>query len=350
MMIQVEGRVLNNPKWYPVLDVIVDLMADKNNRHSFDVREIHEIESSQWVSDHNGTRKGVPEFLRSSARTVGLDGGSNAVILRIDDNATHPGEEDAPGAIRIHPYGALRILIQPLHVIVEDESSDGAFVLWMARALGRDAISGAYASGRLVFRHAGGKGQMEKSARALTFGVWPRPNRPILQMRLRVAALLDSDSCFPGDFPNKLYVDRVEPEVAFLHVLAGRTIENYVPLKYASRRLKADGLAGAAQCFERLTSDQRQFFPIKRGFKDGQGLSQSHAAFLADVERDAREKDHFRNVVVNDWRILAEGFGTRFADVYQETDYRCNRSEQGLLSSQQKSELDAFLMKVVRHL
>src|ERR1039457_2030809 len=97
MMNQVERRALNNPNWHPVLDVIVDLMADKNNTHDLDVGQIPEIESSQWVSDLNRDRKAVPEFLRSSARTVGLDGGSTAVVLRIDDNATHPGNEDAPG-------------------------------------------------------------------------------------------------------------------------------------------------------------------------------------------------------------------------------------------------------------
>jgi hypothetical protein len=350
MMIEVEGRVLNNPRWYPVLDVIVDLIAEQNNRHSFDVRQIPEIESSRWVSDSNGTRKRVPELLRSSARAVALDGGSDAVVLRIDDHTAHPGDEPTAGVIRIHPFGALRILIQPLHIIVEDESSDGAFMLWMARALGRDAIWNAYASGRLTFRHAGGKGQMEKSARALTFGVWARQGRPLILLRLRAIALLDSDARFPGDPQNKPYVDRIEPEVAFVQVLAGRTIENYVPLKYAFRRLNADGLTDASQCFGRLTEDQRMHFPVKKGFTDDLGAFQSRAEFLADPKRDPRERALFANVNDNDWRILAAGFGTRFADVYQEPGYRCNRPEQGLLSPKQKSELDAFLVKVVRHL
>src|SRR5450759_4246511 len=102
----------------------------------------------------------------------------------IDDFAPQSGETIAKRAIRVRPFGALTILMQPLHLIVEDESSDGAFVLWMARLLGRDTIIRSYRAGRLLFRHAGGKWQLKKSATALTFGVWPRSNQPILSLQL----------------------------------------------------------------------------------------------------------------------------------------------------------------------
>jgi hypothetical protein len=242
--------------------------------------------------------------------------------------------------------------MQPLHLIVEDESSDGAFVLWMARLLGRDTIRRAYRAGRILFRHAGGKGQLAKSARALTFGVWPRDNQPILSLQLRAVALLDSDARFPGDQPNSQFVLELDPLVAFAHVLMGRYIESYVPRVYAMRRLESDGRGGSVEAYFRMTEIQRCHFPIRRGFTDGAvpPLPQDHAAFLADARRDQAERDHFRSVDPADWVQFAGGFGGRLAAVFQERAYRCNLNEPGHLTLSQRAELNDFFTKVIKYL
>ncbi len=242
--------------------------------------------------------------------------------------------------------------MQPLHLIVEDENSDGAFVLWMARLLARDTLRRSYNAGRLLFRHAGGKGQMAKSAATLTFGVWPRDNKPILSLRLRAIALLDSDARFPGDQPNAGIVQALQSHVALVHMLNGRYIENYVPQKYVQRRLEEDGLASATDAYFRMTEDQRKHFPIRKGFLDNSTTPQpqTHAAFLADARREQAERNHFQTVNPQDWVYFASGFGARLAVIFQEPAYRCQPSEGALLTEDQRTELNEFLTRVIRYL
>jgi hypothetical protein len=274
------------------------------------------------------------------------------VTLRIDDLAPQSGENLAKQVIRAHPFGALTILIQPLHLIVEDESSDGSFVLWIARLLGRDTIIRSYRAGRLLFRHAGGKGQLNKSARALSFGVWPRADQPILSLQLRAIALLDSDARFPGDEPNAQLVLNLEPHVAFVHMLKARYVESYVPHGYARRRLDDDGRAEAADAYFRMTESQRNHFPIRKGFMDNATPpnAQDHATFLVDTDHEQAERDHFRSVNPTDWAQFAGGFGGRLVDVFREPRYRCNPNEMGLLTSSQSTELAGLLTSVIRYL
>jgi len=179
---------------------------------------------------------------------------------------------------------AIALLAQPLQIIVEDETSDGGFLLWMARLLGKDSIRAAYRAGRVSFRHAGGKRQMLKSARAMTFGVWPRDGRPIMPMKLRSCAILDSDSHFAGDDRNATIKSQLEPHVGFVHILEGRTIENYVPRKHAEDRLRGAGPAVAA--YFSLSEEQRRYFPLKTGFRDEATPPQPQS--MSDFKADNR--------------------------------------------------------------
>lgn len=350
MNIQVTTKVLDDPRWHPLLDVVVSILQQPENRHAFDTSQYARVEKSTWLSGASGIRASTAEFIRSSVRAASRDLLSDAVTLIIDDFAPQSGETIAKRAIRIHPFGALTILMQPLHLIVEDEISDGAFVLWMARLLGRDSIIRSYRNGRLLFRHAGGKGQLAKSASALTFGVWPRTNQPILSRQLRAIALLDSDARFPGHEPNAQFVREVEPHVAFVHMLKARYIESYVPRDYARRRLDRDGGASSVDAYFRMTDSQRCHFPIREGFPDGAAPPhpQDHATFLGDTNREQAERDHFRSVNPADWTQFAGGFGRRLAAVFREPAYRCNPNEPGHLTENQRTELNAFLTRVIQ--
>jgi hypothetical protein len=348
--IQVTTKVLNDPRWYPFLDVVVSILQQPESRHAFDISQYPLVERSAWLSRATGIRASTAEFIRSSVRATSRDVVSNAITLIIDDSAQEQGEITVGQSIRIHPFGALILLVQPLHLIVEDEMSDGAFVLWMARLLGRDSIIRGYRSGRLMFRHAGGKGQFEKSASALTFGVWPRSNQPILSRRLRAIALLDSDAHFPGHEPNAQYVKEIAPHVAFVHMLQARYIESYVPREYARRRLEKDGEANSVNAYFRMTEAQRCHFPIRGGFRDGASppQPQDHATFLADTTRDQAERVQFRSVDPNDWPLFAGGFGRRLATVFREPAYRCEPNEPHHLTQAQRTELNGFLTKVIQ--
>lgn len=350
MIVRVKGSVLGNSEWYPLLDAIVVLMEGQTQRHAFDPSQYTELTASGWLRTATGTRANLAEVIRTSAKAASRNSLSDAVTLQIDDRATPNGEVEET-IVRIHPLGALTVLVQPLHVIVEDESSDGSFLLWVARLLGRDTLHNAYTSGGFIFRHAGGKGQFTKSARALSYGVWPREGRPIRALKLRALAMLDSDARFPGEFPNSTIANTVAEHVAQVHVLRRRTIENYVPRKYMRRRLADDGLAEAADAFFRLTADQQRHFPIKMGFQSGSPPQpQDLGEFLVDASRDTRERELFRGANEADWALLSSGFGERLASVYSDTSFRCERNEAGQLPQQCITELNQVISSVIRHL
>ncbi|MDW5315081.1 hypothetical protein [Rhizobium sp. PL01] len=350
MQIRINPTVLSNTIWHSYLDVVFDFVQHHSEFLTFDLSELNAVIRSAWLRNAEGTRALVPDMLRASALAASRSVPSDKITVHIDDSAPHEGIIEASNAVRIHPFGALIILAQPFHLIVEDESSDGSFILWMARLLGKDKIRKAYNSGRLLFRHAGGKGQITKSARALSYGVWPRDNKPIRTMNIRAGVILDSDAKFNGHSPNSQVTSSVAEYVAFSHILIGRTIENYVPRKYMERRLAADGLASMATSFFSLSNDERTYFPMKKGFRDENDSPQPHAAFLVDAKRPQQERDLYRNVSPAVWNVVHAGFGERLSSIYMENGYRCGPGETGQLTSTQKNEINDLLVKIIYHL
>lgn len=350
MQIKIATSVLSNPIWHSYLDVVFDFVQHHSEFLIFDLNELNNVMRSAWLRDAEGARRLIPDILRASARVASRSISSDLVAIQIDDTAPHEGVVEAPNVVRIHPFGALVILAQPFHLIVEDESSDGGFILWMAKLLGKDQIRKAYNAGRLLFRHAGGKGQISKSAKALSYGVWPRDNKPIRSMKLRAGVVLDSDAKFPGHAPNSQLTTDAADHVSFTHILRGRTIENYVPRKYMERRLGDDGLAATTTSFFLLSEQERTYFPIKKGFRDENGNSQSHAAFLVDMRRSQQERDLFRHVAPAVWDIINGGFGERLSAVYMESGYRCGPGETGQLTRDQQNEINELLLMIIRNL
>ena len=164
---------MDTQEWHPFLDTVANFLLRSDSPHSFDLLQAREIVGSSWLQAAKGSRALLPSLVLQSAKTAANKIVVPAVTVEIDDRASHAGDLQQ-GKIRIHPMGSLFLITQPFHLLVEDETSDGGFLLWVARALGRDQIIQAYRAGALTFRHAGGKGQFSKSAKALSFGVWPR--------------------------------------------------------------------------------------------------------------------------------------------------------------------------------
>lgn len=345
--IKIADRVLSNSFWHSYLDVVFDFAQHHSDFLSFDIGEIDKIINSAWLSGAVGPRRSYPDILKASARAANRATPSDKTAVLIDDSAALEGSTVGPDVIRVHPYGALVFLSEPFHLIVEDESSDGGFILWMARLLGNDQLKAAYSSGRLLFRHAGGKGQISKSARALSYGVWPRDNRPIRSMKLRAAAILDSDSKYPGHSPNSQICQDTLPHVSFVHILKGRTIENYVPRKYMDRRLSADGISPMVSDFFSLTEDQRNHFPMKKGFRDIADNPQTMAGFLADQRFSVEERNLYQVADQQAWERISCGFGERLGAVYMEPNYRCEPKENNQITPAQKAELEALLKTIV---
>ncbi|WP_303717564.1 hypothetical protein [Brevundimonas naejangsanensis] len=352
MIVSLSDELLNEPRWYSLLDVVAELVQAPQMRLSFDIGDIAKIGRSGWVASGEGGRAGIAQLAAASIKATSRGTASDATTIHLDGQAAYAGEDLGGQRIAIHPLSGIAFLTQPFHLIVEDQHTDGGFVLWMARLTGRDEVIQAYRSGRFVFRHAGGKGQISKSADALSSGVWGRPGQPISAMKNRAGVMLDSDDSYPGQQRNLKYVEDSVPHVSFVHLLSGRTIENYVPAKYFRRRLADDGLAGMSEAFFRLTELQRLHFPIKDGFKPKEkGVAPpSKAEFLADPAKSAEQKHHLASVDPGDWQRLASGFGERLAAVYTNPAYRCEPKDAVPISANVRAEIDQLLTRLLRHL
>lgn len=352
MQIRIVPSVLSEARWHPLLDVIAYIVTEAESRMAFEAANIRTLLRSPWLASATGPRGSLPNLVQASLRAFSRGTPSDAVTIEVDETAPMSGEVAAGRVVRIHPLGCISLISRPFYLIVEDEATDGGFLLWMARLLGRDEVIRAYVAGRLAFRHAGGKGQIVKSASALSEGIWPRPGRLILAMQLRSAVMLDSDAKFPGDAPNENIRANAEPLVAFVHLLAGRTIENYIPKKYFRRRLDADGVGNMADPYFSLMESQRALFPIKKGFLSHEKppVPQSHAEFCADAGRVAEEKIHFQTIEPAVWAQLAGGFGERLASVFTTTDYRCEPRDLSGLTADQRTEISDLITKLLKFL
>ena len=352
MQIRIIPSVLNDARWHPILDVIAYIVTEAESRMAFEAASIRNLLASPWLAAANGPRGSLPDIVQASLRSFNRGTPSNAVTIVVDETAPMSGELAGGRLVKIHPLGCISLISRPFHLIVEDEVTDGGFLLWLARLLGRDEVIRSYAAGRLVFRHAGGKGQIVKSASALSEGIWPRPGRIILAMQLRSAVMLDSDAKFPGDAPNQQICASAQPWVAFVHLLAGRTIENYIPKKYFRRRLEADGMGGMADPYFSLSEAQRALFPIKKGFPNRARppVPQSHAEFCADAARATEERGHFQTISPAVWDQLASGFGERLASVFTSTDYRCEPGDYSELTANQRTEISDLITKLLKFL
>jgi hypothetical protein len=351
VLIRFAARLMSEPQWHPFLDVVIAVIEASGGRHMIDPAQYGDIARSNWLKDASGPRASTLEIIRASTRVTERAQPSDAVTIILDEKESRAGNIETPSRVRIHPFGGLALLLQPLFVIVEDESSDGAFLLWVARVLGLDSIRRAYRQGHIQFRHAGGKHQLSKSARALTYGVWDQ-GKPIFSLRLRAVGVLDSDSRYPEAQPNSAIVEELKKHVAFVHQLKRRSIENYVPEKYFRSRMSGPQHGFDIDAYFRLSEVQRSHFPLKSGFRQsGSGAVQDHEQFLLDPQRDMLERDLYRDVPAGDWIRIAAGLGDTLADVYREEKYRCDQGgEPRLLPADVREELAGLLTSLIQHL
>ncbi|WP_127789440.1 hypothetical protein [Rhodovarius crocodyli] len=322
------------------------------SRIILEISSLSRLRQSAWITNSPPSRATTWGILTGMVKFQSKGTTSDATTLIFDANGPYQGEEQSDGSIRINPIAGLATIMQPFKLIVEDQQTDGGFILWMARFLGRDEIIKAYRAGRFVFHHAGGKGQIVKSAEAISAGVWARPGQPISLAKHRSAAVLDSDADHEGHAPNANIATAAESHVAFVHVLRGRTIENYIPESYFRKRLAADGLSSFSDAFFRMLHDQQLFFPIKTGFraKVKNGPRPTHSEFVSDPERPRLLRDLYGSVAPVDWGALVGGLGERLATVYTETRYRCEPSDAPRLPQDVSREINTLLTNILRHL
>lgn len=227
--------------------------------------------------------------------------------------AAHHREEE--------PAQARSILEQPAYVVLENATSDWAFLRAVASAFDRADLWYAMEHHWLCPEQAGGAGEIAKRVDALQ-------KRPVAAWR--IAVVMDSDRLVPGPLPDK--VDKLKKELlargVTVQVLFKREIENYLPYSQLDLSDRHDTYVS----FLTLTRIQQDHYDMKRGFSLGDG---------GKVVLPKEQQGLFEGV--SDWhrQRLVRGFGSRIGECFAEPVL--DRAELDEVCSTNPQELETIL-------
>jgi hypothetical protein len=330
-----ESSVLLERRWYPIVDVIMLLVED--SRHALAPETSDSILASEWLKERSIDTR---ELVRLSITGRSYDDLVDKTSVTLDAHCRRGGRVDFSAFdTRVHPLDAILFLSTPFQVIVENEWYDGGFLLWMAKAVGFDRLVTAYRQGRFVFRHAGGKDVLSRSAAVLSGGVWPRRDAAYERaLRLWACVLIDNDARYPGDDPNQAIIAEVTPYVTFVHQLRRRSIESYLPAEKLRRFNPAPEFARKVNALFRLDENQHTHYDMKRGFRDDDGPP-SKATYIASPAVTPQEKALYQSVSETDWSELTSGFGRGISRIYVDEQHRPNSNDSHLVDAADKHEM-----------
>jgi len=274
--------------------------------HAYDGRHRVEVDEADphvqaWLSQRDAGWRGAWEEARDLAlRESPLD------VLRQVVRVV-PGERNRLGHTppTLCVSTALRVLRQPLRLLVENARTDGdLFVRRVGVLGGRDRRLQQYLDrGWIEFETAGGIEEMAATLDA-------RKGDPA--WRLRRYALFDSDALSPGTASNTATVLRRRCERTNLphHCLHRRSAENYLP-PTAIERLWAD--RGGTQSDERLRRT-RSFRALHE--PDGRVARRHHFAMKKGFEGAQHDHALYADVPAARCAVLARGFGDSIREVF----------------------------------
>jgi hypothetical protein len=341
MNVLIDAEVIANRRWSPIIELIMELAAV--GRHDLDYDTLDDLRNAGWVRENSSD---MSELLGHIEKAQSVRGLSVAKVM-IQTGVADSGLIGAEGETVVSPLRALEFLYTPFQIVLENEEFDGAFLLWMARALRRDDFLRAYRLSKVDFRHAGGKGSIDRSIRLLSSRVWGRADRKYSrEMSKWAAVIIDSDSKHPGHSPNVAIIDRVRDKVAFSHLLSKRAIESYLPKSFIIKKLPA--LRLKVESLFSMSPEQRKHYHMKNGMKvDGQVLSK--ASYQLSTKPSSEEKALFSSLDDHHWNLLAPGFGASLAEIY--VNESCRPDNSGIISlidPDDALELDGVFTSIMR--
>lgn len=339
MKLVIEEGTLATESWFPIFDIF--LLHIEERRHAFAVEDVDRLLGSAWM---RGKGRRDHELVSRSLTARSHNRLADRNVIMIDQTTTPGGFVGGPYTTSLHPRDCLSFLAQPFSVLVENEWFDGSFLLWMARALGREALITAYRANRFVFRHAGGKGSLKRSASVFSTGVWPAPSgKHAKAMTLWACAVLDNDAKYPGHAPNATLVRELEPWVAFVHELARRSIESYLPYTALTRYDRGAAFKEQVDALFRLSLEQRRHYNMKTGLRLKDSSNPTKAAYLAAPEISGQERALFGIIPNTDWDKLAPGFGKGLSAIFVEDQHRPVAADSAAIEGSDKTEFGNLL-------
>lgn len=263
-----------------LIDRLVDRVADEV--HRIELPDVDRLQSSRWYRDARPTRRKVMTTAVAVPPTASSPPGLHAKRLEVS-NADEAAVAD-------------KLAHTPLTVLVENREADGILLDILVEELGSSQLRMLWVQGQQVtppamnIETAGGLGEMPQNInRAISDSA--NAGRP-----LRFFVLCDSDKRWPNDVDQSssksikklrtLCADESIP----LHVLRKRNVENYIPdsvIKAERKNTQDPALSSGFDALLRLSSPQRDYFPLKSGLSDNE-LAQALAVglYAPDQEQD----------------------------------------------------------------
>ncbi|MEU4048797.1 hypothetical protein AB0F09_06225 [Streptomyces olivaceus] len=205
-------------------------------------------------------------------------------------------------------------LERPALLVVENASYDWQMIEALAHLLGCDDIVLAKDENRLEIYNGGGKDGATRHA-VEQLEKFTRTKRVIL--------VIDSDRFHPGEqTDNHEKANAVERAGGYIHVLAFREMENYIPNRVLARQAKRSsaqaGMAKRLESLKKLTMDQRAHFDMKYGFRaksirkaaDPKKKPRHPGSVGRTFQVSPQHRGLYDDVHERDLIVLSEGFGT----------------------------------------
>ena len=291
MRIEIDISAANDPEAHRWLDRILSKIED--GWHVWDTTgrtAPDAIKESAWILDLGRQGKRVREMLVASTQRSAWTLAPHGRRLRVTARPVGADQIEPEGVDELMPQDAVRLAEEPLVILVENRSSDGAFVRRIVMELCKSLHKLWGRPGKPIrFDSVGGAGQMAEEVKRRMHG---KPHRP------RLVAVGDSDrkgpSAAESDVARKLHHtcdDRGVP----CWVLAKREAENYLPrILLAERPDAGPDHHRLVETWDELDEDQKDFFDMKKGLPDD--LSETEEKLFGTLAPGKRA-------------ILSRGFG-----------------------------------------
>jgi hypothetical protein len=246
---------------------------------------------------------------------------------------------------------AIRYLIQPVSLILENSLNDAYFIQALVRCFPNTTkIQKHLANNWLQFENAGGCDNIRNfiEGKLQSFNNLSKPNYEYL----RCFVLMDSDKKFQNQLlegSQKITLrDLVRNNIA-KHFLRKRCMENYLPDEVFDE-INDRNCRNWISIYKTLSSEQKDFLNFSKGFskKDNDGTPK-----VARINQSSEVRDLYINLSENDYNTLDDGIQlTSFKDNFPKLFNNTKVTKENLLrrTSHQKRprELQEILDKITK--
>ena len=321
MRVRIERAVLDAPHQFGrAISAIVDCF--ERGKHRWVIDDLEDILSSVWIqsaASWDASKELAEKLFREALDEPTGQAPARLVVVAV---AAAQATAAAADVFICAVEDARRILDHPLHVVLENATSDWCFLRALVAAFGRTRLSDAIARSWVVPDQAGGSGELVKRVRALAAQG---------QAPWRIAVLMDSDRLRPG--PPPPVTDEREQELRRMGatpiVLHKREVENYLPGSLLDSKRTHDVYVS----WRSLTPEQQDHYDMKHGFSRDR---QTGEVVIAEDQRDLFSG-------TNPWHLdrLVGGFGKSIGERFDGA--QIDRAELDAVCASRPGELDGLL-------